>query len=189
MRVFELAKQLNVPSKDLIHDLKTIGVTVSNHMAALETETVTEIVKKLEKKDAPKSPAVSAVKKKVLASRPPVAGKVPSVPAEPPKVEKKLILVKRRHNEPLLGPDLLPLKPEEELMPVEELTERTAAPSAPELIPPASPQAPEPIPTPFFPPGQLPPAHPAERPAWAKKGGPEVVQPLPDQSLKDKGKK
>ncbi len=127
MRVFELAKQLNVPSKDLIHDLKTIGVTVSNHMAALERKTVTEIVKKLEKKDAPKSPPVSAVKKKVLASRPPVGVKVPSVPAEPPKVEKKLILVKRRHSEPLLGPDLLPLKPEEELLPVEELTERTGA--------------------------------------------------------------
>src|SRR5436853_2122766 len=147
MRVFELAKQLNVPSKDLIHDLKTIGVTVSNHMAALETETVTEIVKKLEKKDAPKSPAVSAVKKKVLASRPPVAVKGPAVPAEPPKVEKKLILVKRRHSEPLLGPDLLPLKPEEELMPVEELTERTAAPAGPEVIPQPTPQAAEPAPT------------------------------------------
>ncbi|MEP6600774.1 MAG: translation initiation factor IF-2 [Nitrospirota bacterium] len=189
MRVFELAKQLNVPSKDLISDLKTIGVTVSNHMAALETEVVAQIVKKVEKKDAPKSPAASAVKKKVLASRPPVAVKVPSVPAEPPKGEKKLILVKRRHNEPLLGPDLLPLKSEEELLPVEELTERTAIPSAPELIPQASPQAPEPTPTPFLPPGQLPPAHPSERPTWAKKGGPEVVPPLPDQSLKDKGKK
>src|SRR5438094_202559 len=189
MRVFELAKQLNVPSKDLIHDLKTIGVTVSNHMAALEAETVTEIVKKLEKKDTAKSPAASAVKKKVLASRPPVGVKVPAVSAEPPKVEKKLILVKRRHSEPLLGPDLLPLKPEEELMPAEELTERTAAPAAPELIPQPSPQAPEPTPTPFLPPGQLPPVHPSERPAWAKKGGPEVVQPLPDQSLKDKGKK
>src|SRR5438309_3666437 len=74
-------------------------------------------------------------------------------------------------------------------MPVEELTERTAAPAGPELIPQPNPQAPEPTPTPFLPPGQLPPAHPSERPAWAKKGGPEVVQPLPDQSLKDKGKK
>ena len=189
MRVFELAKQLNVPSKDLINDLKTIGVTVSNHMAALETEVVAQIVKKVETKDAPKSPAAAAVKKKVLASRPPVAVKVPAVSAEAPKGEKKLILVKRRHSEPLLGPDLLPLKPEEELLPVEELTERVAAPSAPELMPPALPQAPEPTPTPFLPPGQLPPVHPSDRPAWAKKGGPEVVQPLPDQSLKDKGKK
>jgi len=173
MRVFELAKQLNVPSKDLINDLKTIGVTVSNHMAALETEVVAQIVKKLETKDAPKNPAASAVKKKVLASRPPVAVKVPSVSAEPPKGEKKLILVKRRHSEPLLGPDLLPLKPEEELLPVEQLTERVAAPSAPELMPPVMPQAAEPTPTPFLPPGQLPPVRPSDRPAWRKRGGPK----------------
>src|SRR5205085_9084003 len=52
------------------------------------------------------------------------------------------------------------------------------------LISQPKPQAAEPTPPPFSPP-----VHPSERPAWAKKGGPEVVQPLPDQSLKDKGKK
>src|SRR5207244_8273214 len=46
MRVYELAKQLGITSKDLISDLKGIGVTVSNHMAALEDDTVAKILAK-----------------------------------------------------------------------------------------------------------------------------------------------
>jgi len=42
MRVFELAKQLGVPSKDLMKDLKGMGVSVSTHMAVLEDETVAD---------------------------------------------------------------------------------------------------------------------------------------------------
>ncbi|HEY3196857.1 MAG TPA: translation initiation factor IF-2 [Nitrospirales bacterium] len=200
MRVFELAKQLSVPSKDLINDLKTIGVSVSNHMAALEEDAVTQILNKFGsvKKETSKPASTLVVKKKTLTARPQAAAKAAPVPAELPKGEKKLILVKRRQSEPLLGPDLLPLKPEEEMMPVEELTEATPAagviPSAPELTPSALPSSPEPgaMPPPFALPG-LPttgiplPAGQTERPAWAKKA--EIVPPLPDQSLKDKSKK
>ncbi len=105
-------------------------------------------------------------------------------------------------SEPLLGPDLLPLKPEEEMLPSDDLIERKGMVAAadpvlaPELMSPDEPFAPGTIaPPPAFspsgilPPGQPPAAAPPDRPAWAKKGGPEPVQPVPDQSLKDKAKK
>ena len=46
MRVFELAKQLGITSKHLIDDLKTMGVTVTNHMAALDEATVSQVLAK-----------------------------------------------------------------------------------------------------------------------------------------------
>ena len=57
MRVFELAKQLGLPSKDLINDLKTMDVTVANHMAALEENVVTQVQHKFDsgKKDPGKA--------------------------------------------------------------------------------------------------------------------------------------
>ena len=132
MRVFELAKQLGVPSKDLMNDLKTLGVTVSNHMAALEDEVVTQIMNKSAsqaKKDGSKDSATPVVKKKAAVSRPPVS-KTVSAAAELPKAEKKLILVKRRQAESMVGGDLLPLKPEDELS-LEEAAERLKSPLAP----------------------------------------------------------
>jgi translation initiation factor IF-2 len=89
MRVFELAKQLSVPSKDLINDLKTIGVTVSNHMAALEEDAVTQILNKFGsvKKETSKTASTLVVKKKAPTARPQPAAKVAPAPDEPPKGE------------------------------------------------------------------------------------------------------
>src|SRR2546426_58158 len=105
MRVFELAKQLSITSKDLISDLKGIGVTVSNHMAALEDDTVAKILAKAAGK-AKKPAAAALVKppKPVEAAKPAKerdhtaalkAKKTPPPIVEPPKAEKKMILVKR----------------------------------------------------------------------------------------------
>ena len=138
MRVFELAKQLGIPSKDLVSDLKGIGVTVSNHMAALEDDTVAKILAKAAGKAKKPAPA-SLVKplKTVEAAKPaksleekpdkpekadrerghPAALKTKKAPLpviEPPKAEKKMILVKRRPSEtPVVG-EVAPLKPVEE---------------------------------------------------------------------------
>src|SRR2546425_4696223 len=118
MRVFELAKQLGITSKDLIGDLKGIGVTVSNHMAALEDDTVAKILAKAKGK-AQKPASLVKLPKTVEAVKPgrPLeekpdkpdkadkekvriaalkAKKTPPPVAEPPKAEKKMILVKRR---------------------------------------------------------------------------------------------
>src|SRR3989454_101151 len=124
MRVFELAKQLSITSKDLISDLKGIGVTVSNHMAALEDDTVAKILAKAAGK-AKKPAAAALVKppKTVEAAKPAKerdhtaalkAKKTPPPIVEPPKAEKKMILVKRRPSEtPVVG-DVAPLQPFEE---------------------------------------------------------------------------
>ena len=99
MRVFELAKQLGISSKDLIRDLKGLGLTVSNHMSALEEEVVTQILAKVTAKaktDAVKVPKarekkddkahVSVVKTKGTSTRAAVSVKSVSAPAEPVKV-------------------------------------------------------------------------------------------------------
>ena len=124
MRVFELAKQLGITSKDLISDLKGIGVTVSNHMAALEDDTVAKILAKAAGK-AKKPAAAALVKppKTVEAAKPArerdhtaalKAKKTPPPIVEPPKAEKKMILVKRRPSETSVVGDVAPLQPFEE---------------------------------------------------------------------------
>src|SRR5437879_7648792 len=136
MRVFELAKQLGITSKDLIGDLKGIGVTVSNHMAALEDDTVAKILAKAAGK-AQKPASLVKLPKTVEAAKPgrPLeekpdkpdkadkekvriaalkAKKTPPPVAEPPRAEKKMILVKRRPSETALVGDVAPLKPVEE---------------------------------------------------------------------------
>ncbi len=141
MRVFELAKQLGLTSKDLISDLKGIGVTVANHRAALEDDAVAKILAKAAGK-AKKPAAASLVKlpKTVKAAKPakpakPLeektdkpakadkerghtdamkAKKTPPPVAEAPKAEKKMILVKRRPSETTVAGDVVPFKPVEE---------------------------------------------------------------------------
>ena len=107
MRVFELAKQLGVTSKDLIADLKSRGMTALNHMAALQEDMVTQVLAKAASKAQPeKSKPRPPASVKGKAAAPPVA--------EPPKAEKKLILVKRRSGEAPLVADLAPLKSDAE---------------------------------------------------------------------------
>src|SRR6058998_87925 len=124
MRVFELAKQLGVTSKDLISDLKGIGVTVSNHMAALEDDTVAKILAKAAgKAKKPTAAALAKPPKTIEAAKPAKerdhtaalkAKKTPPPIVEPPRAEKKMILVKRRPSEtPMVG-DVAPLQPVEE---------------------------------------------------------------------------
>jgi translation initiation factor IF-2 len=198
MRVFELAKNLGVTSKDLITDLKGLGVSVSNHMAALEEETVAQLQQRAAskgKKEASASEAPPPQKKKASSVRPPAQAKIIPL-AEAAKAEKKLILVKRR-NESAMGADLIPLKREGDAIPTETPAERkTASPAA--LSPAAEAQAstvqkgPEPVVLPVPPPATPavtpPPAAGLERAAWGKKT-PDAAEPQPDLSLKEKAKK
>src|SRR6266513_633332 len=225
MRVFELAKQLGITSKDVISDLKGIGVTVSNHMAALEDDTVAESLAKAAGK-AKKPAAASLVKPaRPLDEKPDrpekadkerdrtaalKAKKTPPSVVEPPKAEKKMILVKRRPSEtPMVG-DVAPLKPVEEPAAISagptELS-KVALPPLPGPVHaepsshPARPVGLEPpvagstgSPASLTPPVSLPPQPPLpasgiERHPASKKGlTPEASQADP-LSLKDKGKK
>ena len=147
MRVFELAKQLGITSKDLISDLKGIGVTVSNHMAALEDDTVAKILAKAAGK-AKKPVAAALVKppKTIEAAKPAKerdhtaalkAKKTPPPIVEPPKAEKKMILVKRRPSETLVVGDVAPLQP------VEEPAAISVGPADPSKV--AAPPSPSPV--------------------------------------------
>src|SRR2546425_7212044 len=87
MRVFELAKQLGIASKDLISDLKGIGVTVSNHMATLEDDTVAKILAKAAGK-AKKPAAVALVKPSKPAEAAKPAKLLEGKPDKPEKADK-----------------------------------------------------------------------------------------------------
>ena len=223
MRVFELAKQVGVPSKDLISDLKGIGVTVSNHLTALEEETVKQILAKAAsrtKKEAVKTPKAkekkedkahnSPVKIKGTSLRATVPTKSAPPPAESSKVEKKLILVKRRQSDLPAVAALASLKTEEEAVPVgtslpeppEVAAIAPIAPASPEPPPPAGlsrgpephgvsvsvPPSPAPPRLPGFP-QVTPPAAESDRRLGGKKG--TIIEALPTDAngLKDKNKK
>lgn len=76
MRVHELAKELGLASKDLIHELKEIGVEAKNHMSALESDAVEKIRSKFQpsQKTAP-----------AAETKPPKI----ELPPEKPNVEKQ----------------------------------------------------------------------------------------------------
>ncbi len=185
MRVFELAKQLGVPSKDLMKDLKGLGVSVSTHMAVLEGEAVTKILATASAKTK-KPPATSPVKAAKTVKAKPIGSSLkpktaPPV-AEPPKAEKKMVLVKRR---PLETPDVEALSP---LAPAEEVAA---------LIPALSTMEPAAPPPPHQSAPALPPRAVASPPPTAvdttrHPGGKKGAGPAPQSEplgLKDKNKK
>ena len=50
-RIYEYAKELNLKSKDIIDELKSMNVEVSNHMQALEKEQITALDKNSDHKN------------------------------------------------------------------------------------------------------------------------------------------
>jgi translation initiation factor IF-2 len=49
MRVYEIAKELNVPNKELIAKIRALGLEVNNHMSSLELEDVNRVKRSLER--------------------------------------------------------------------------------------------------------------------------------------------
>jgi len=160
-------------------------VTVSNHMTALEEETVKQVLAKPTSKATKETAKVpkargkkedkahsSSVKTKGPSLRATAPTKAAPPPAEPVKAEKKLILVKRRQSELHAVADLAALKAEEEAAPIStDLREppkvAAAAAIAPTLSEPPAPavlsRGPEPHSTPVPPP---PPAAPPSLPSF-----------------------
>lgn len=62
MKVFELAKQLNIKSLDLVDQLKNLGFSIKNHMSLLTEEDTKKIISHFEKKVTEKD---STITKKV----------------------------------------------------------------------------------------------------------------------------
>lgn len=195
MRVFEVAKQLGVSSKDLMKDLKGRGVSVSTHMAVLEEETVTKILaaSAAQTTKPPGAPPVKAVKTvKAKAAKPSLKPKTAPPVAEPPKAEKKMVLVKRRPLEPSAVESLASLTVTEEgTAPPPPSVPHESRPAAPAMTgpvvtaPPHPPVAALPSHTAASPP---PPAAEAPRYPVGKKGAGVAPQADP-LGLKDKNKK
>jgi translation initiation factor IF-2 len=136
MRVYELAKQLGMENRDLIPELKRLGIAVASHSSTLDEEAVQKALSKLapnKVKPAPKSaakpdgsklegkkepsvrkgpahphePKTAVVDKARETGREPGRAfgqkSAPAVIEEPPKLEKKRILFKRKKTEEELG--------------------------------------------------------------------------------------
>ncbi|ULA62359.1 MAG: Translation initiation factor IF-2 [Nitrospira sp.] len=158
MRVYELAKKLGMENKDLIPELKKMGVPVASHSSALDDDTVQKALDKLSPK------AKGAVKASGKASGDDVVGKArdtemkhdgghgakasaskATTVEEPAKADKRRILIKRKkEDEPVVEADASPLPPSEvEAQPI------AAAAVAPPVV--SEPAAPPPAPLPELP--------------------------------------
>ena len=114
MRVYELAKRLGMENKELIPELKRLGIAVASHSSALEEDAVQKVLDKLAPKGKAKAPAkpeekkAEAVRKEDAKKEPGLrktgaapskqasAKAEPAVPDESPKLDKKRILFKRK---------------------------------------------------------------------------------------------
>ncbi len=95
MRVYELAKKLGMENRDLIPELKRIGIAVASHSSALEEDAVQKILEKL----GPKAKASGKTSEADATSRVHAvkAASVQAVaPAEEAKSDKRRILIKRK---------------------------------------------------------------------------------------------
>lgn len=64
MKVFELAKQLNIKSLDLVDQLKNLGFSIKNHMSLLTEEDEKKIITHFEKKVIEKDSTIKKISKK-----------------------------------------------------------------------------------------------------------------------------
>ncbi len=100
MRVYELAKQLGMENRELIPELKRLGIPVASHSSALDDDSVRVALEKLSSKaratDA--SSAGHEAKKMVRLPKEPGASHV-MAHEEPAKPDKKRILIKKKREE------------------------------------------------------------------------------------------
>ena len=47
MRVYEIAKEVGIPNKDLIAKIRALGLEVNNHMSSLDADDVARIKRSL----------------------------------------------------------------------------------------------------------------------------------------------
>jgi translation initiation factor IF-2 len=126
MRVYELAKKLGMENKDLIPELKKMGVPVASHSSALDDDTVQKALDKL-------SPKAKGAKASGKASGDDVVGKTRDTEVkhesghgakasaskaatveEPAKADKRRILIKRKkEDEPVEASGLVAPQPSE----------------------------------------------------------------------------
>jgi translation initiation factor IF-2 len=206
-RVFDLAKQLEMESKELLAELKRLGIAVKSHSSTLDEDAVRTVLAKLGKdKPAAKPAAGKTVLKKGAAAKKDASSKSTPAPVEePPKADKKRLLFKKKKEEEPAAEEALaapqPMTPLHHGVPAHETAPAAAAPGAAPSHEPL-----RPVPTPAVehaPPGApgaappaaaataaLPPAPGAVSEALArKKKEADAGLPAGDAGLKDKLKR
>lgn len=100
MRVYELAKKLGIENRDLIPELKKMGVTVASHSSALDEGVVQKVLEKLGSKSRAGGDGVRAKAGEPSHDITGHAAKAASAKAqaadEPAKPDKRRILIKRK---------------------------------------------------------------------------------------------
>ncbi|MCB9091045.1 MAG: translation initiation factor IF-2 [Halobacteriovoraceae bacterium] len=81
-KVFELAKELDIGSVQLVEQLRDMGYSVRNHMVSLSDEDVTKILSSFEKKNEDAKAAKASKKKKVVKKKKTVKKKTTAAKAE-----------------------------------------------------------------------------------------------------------
>lgn len=95
MRVYELAKKLGVENRDLIPELKKMGVSVASHSSALDEDVVAKVLEKLGPKAKGKSAETGHESGHGART---ATAKGPAL-EEPAKPDKRRILIKRKKEE------------------------------------------------------------------------------------------
>src|SRR5262245_43143411 len=140
MRVYELAKQLGMENRDLIPELKRLGITVASHSSALEPDAVQKALEKLgPKQKAALKPDAGRLDKHRDAEGgghhpTPAKGAGLHAPIEEAKPDKRRILIKRKRVDEPQAEELAPLGHE-------PLTAHPADTAASATVPPLHPPA------------------------------------------------
>lgn len=98
MRVYELAKQLGMENRELIPELKRLGIPVASHSSALDDDSVRVAIEKLSSKARAGEASVGHEGKKTGRAKEHGAAHA-LVHEEPPKPDKKRILIKKKKEE------------------------------------------------------------------------------------------
>ena len=186
MRVYELAKQLGMENRELIPELKRLGIPVASHSSALDDDSVRVAIEKLSSKA--RAGEASAGHEGKKAGRAKEHGATHAlVHEEPPKPDKKRILIKKKKEEgaeeavaPLAAAEAVfaPAAPQGAEVPSVGAPEATA----PEVVEAASPEL-----APVEPVVSQPPVAPVVEAVATKPAQVSVVTPtLPDAGAKKK---
>ena len=196
MRVYELAKQLGMENRDLIPELKRLGITVASHSSALEPDAVQKALEKLgpKQKTGIKSDAVGHADRHTDGGgHHPAGAKGAGVHAsiEESKPDKRRILIKRKRvdepptEEPSpFGHEPLAAHPAETAVPT---TMSPLHPPAESPVVHHEPHAPSSAPVAAEPPAVTKPAMPPSPEALS--GKKKVLEELQTEVSKDKLKK
>ncbi len=132
MRVYELAKKLGMENRVLIPELKKMGVSVSSHSSTLDDAIVQKVFDTLASKSKGQS---SAAEGELAVRSTPESTRGKGLPAraqsleDPPKPDKRRILIKRKkEDEPIEVPSLPPAVESERLTQIGTVSLEPASP-------------------------------------------------------------